>query len=233
MPEPASSTVQSHSRLIRVLAEITGKDFEASSRNFAERLGLLLGFSDSIVLADALKTPACDTAHELPDAEDIRSTFLRVRGLMVNFIVTSCRTDAANERLRWPVIEPQDGKVSVEPIVNFYMAHQREMELGIRALRVTVREAMTEATAPLRQLAQLDQVLEETLSVHGRRFLAAVPRLLEQRIDQPLQRDWQTDWQHALAEDICELLLAELELRLQPVLGLVEALNHEVSTYNE
>jgi hypothetical protein len=37
------------------------------------------------------------------------------------------------------------------------------------------------------------------------------------------------DWARQLRKDIQALLLAELDLRLQPVLGLVEAIEHKVN----
>ncbi|HCB41034.1 MAG TPA: DUF3348 domain-containing protein, partial [Gammaproteobacteria bacterium] len=54
------------------------------------------------------------------------------------------------------------------------------------------------------------------------------PRLLQRRFNL-LQQQAQPGWLQQFRKDVQALLLAELDLRLQPVLGLVEALEREVS----
>ena len=247
MMSTASHSTQSHSRLIRFLSDLALVDFETVNRDFAERLGLLLNFSDSILLADALKAPVAvpsDTASgntspgsEPLDAADARVRFLRARGSMVEAIVASC-VPGSTTRIKWPTPGTGDNALSFDPFWRFYAAHQRDMDLGVRALRTTVREAMSTASEPLRQLVALDVVLEDTLWDHSRRLLAVVPRFLEKRFNWLQQQAQEQNdanalssgWQMQFSGDLQGLLLAELDIRLQPVLGLVEALNNEVIT---
>lgn len=246
MMSTAPHSTQSHSRLIRFLSDLALVDFETVNRDFAERLGLLLNFSDSILLADALKAPVSGPSTSLSpdggpvdntplDAADARVRFLRARGSMVDAIVTSC-VPGSTARIKWPTLNSSEDVHSFDPFWRFYAAHQREMDLGVRALRTTVREAMSTGSELLRQLVALDVVLENTLWDHSRRLLAVVPRFLEKRFNW-LQQQAQdganaffSDWQLQFSGDLQGLLLAELDIRLQPVLGLVEALNNEVIT---
>lgn len=234
MNSPTLHSTQSHSRLIRFLSELALVDFEAANRDFAERLGLLLNFADSILLSDALKAPAEGIASEYEvDAQDIRATFLRSRGQMVSFIVSSCVPGNTDSRIKWPAINTNEGTTAFDPFWKFYSAHQRDMELSVRTLRATVRDAIKDVSENLHHLVSLDVVLDDILWDHSRRFLAVVPRFLEKRFHWLQQQHGAKGWQLPFSRDLQGLLLAELDIRLQPVLGLVEALNHEVNKHDE
>lgn len=230
MMSPAPHSTQSHSRLIRFLSDLALVDFDTVNRDFAERLGLLLNFSDSILLADALKAPPAPAVDMPMDAAAVRMQFLRARGVLVDTIVSSC-VAGANARIKWPALTEGEGESAApfDSYWRFYAAHQREMDLAVRALRSSVRESVSAASVALRQLVALDVVLEDTLWDHSRRFLAVVPRFLEKRFHW-LRQQQGSDWLMQFSHDVQGLLLAELELRLQPVLGLVEALNNEDMT---
>lgn len=244
MSQPVSHSSQSHSRLIRFLTDLAVVDFETTQRDFAERLGLLLNFADSILLADALKVqesalPECQAADE-----NVRAMFLRARANLVATIVSGCAPGATQVRIRWPSVSLTDESIPFDPFLRFYVAQQRDMDLGVRNLRSAVREAMTGVSASLQQLVTLDIALEDTLWEHSRRFLAVVPRFLQRRFDWLQQQHQQRVmenialgnsglviehdvWLRPFSQDVQGLLLAELELRLQPVLGLVEAMHNE------
>lgn len=112
---------------------------------------------------------------------------------------------------------------------------------------------MSAASTPLARLAALDEALRDTLSVAIRRRLAVIPQLLGQRFDAllreqgerrndagpadhaelPTAETWEQwrqpgGWLGRFLQDMQGLLLAELELRLLPVLGLIEAVDEEV-----
>lgn len=222
-------TTQSHSRLIRFLSDLALVDFETVNRDFAERLGLLLNFSDSILLADTLKTLPDQPAVDSPvDAADVRVQFLRARGALVDTIVSSCVSDSG-AKIKWPVPAGESAP-AFDSYWRFYAALQRELDMGVRALRSSVRQSVGAVSDTLRQLVALDVVLEDILWDHSRRLLAVVPRFLEKRFHWLQQQPQVPDWLLQFSHDVQGLLLAELELRLQPVLGLVEALNNEDRT---
>jgi len=117
-----------------------------------------------------------------------------------------------------------------------YVAHQREMELAIRALRVNARAALASASPALARLAALDGVLDGILSDRESKLLAKIPSLLEKRFQQLRQPQPQPGqpatgivpgtWPSRLWQELQAVLLAELDMRLQPALGLIEALTH-------
>jgi hypothetical protein len=131
-----------------------------------------------------------------------------------------------------------------EPVVDFalhrqrYLDQQRKMELMIGPLRAHVQQALSVASPELRQLAELDAMWEQMLEVREQKLLAGVPAMLKQRFEQ-LRKTHQDDaapnqWLEAFGHELQEVLLAELDTRLQPVLGLIEAFKaslQEVKSY--
>ena len=120
-----------------------------------------------------------------------------------------------------------------------YLDQQRNMELMIGPLRDHVRQALfASGSAGLRQLAGLDAVWERLLAPREKNLLATLPAHLERRF-KALRKAHQHDapatwrqpggWLHGFGQELRALLLAELETRLEPVVGLVEAFSNESS----
>jgi hypothetical protein len=121
--------------------------------------------------------------------------------------------------------------------------HQREIIFKLNKLRADTRLAVSTHSARLAQLVALDTALEATLNVHTQKLFAGVPRLLGKRFDALYQQHQQTmtdqepddpqmwgepgGWLVQFNREMQGLVLAELEVRLQPILGLIEALNEE------
>ncbi len=135
-----------------------------------------------------------------------------------------------------------------EPYRRFHLAHQAEMEPGIRALRSRLRQALVGASARLRQLAALDEALDRILASREHQLLATLPSLLEKRFEQLLAAHQQAlpdrgqadapllwmqpgGWLAAFCEELQAVLIAELDLRLQPTLGLIEAWHNEADRH--
>lgn len=225
----APHATQHHSRLIRFLSDLAVADLEVSQRDFGERLGLLLNFADSILLADTLKgLPQAPLPVDGTDTGDLKATFLRTQATLVSGIITSCSASAPIARLRWP-LHPPDSAIQFDPYLRFYVAHQRELDLGVRALRTQVRDAVRVVSTPLAQLAALDLVMEEVLWDHIRRCFAVVPRFLQQRFNHLLGESVTAPALEQFCRETQGLLLAELETRLQPVMGLIEAFEQEAN----
>jgi hypothetical protein len=118
-----------------------------------------------------------------------------------------------------------------------YLDVQRNMELMIAPLRAHAREALSAASPELRPLAALDAVWEQLLSVREQKLLATVPVLLKKRFDELRKKHQEDDpntwrqpggWLHLFGQELQQTLLAELDVRLEPVLGLIEAFSKEV-----
>ena len=251
MTAAVSSASLGSSRLIRFIADLAVCQPELTHKQFAERLGSLIDFSDSILLSAAhmnLSTMAFEPSQD--STRNMAEEFLKVRTTLVQNIIKGTTPDATQTRIRLP--SPLRGS-SREELLDFdnyhrfYALHQREMDMKIQHLREQVREEIASISPGLAQLSVLDGAISDTLQVHTRRFFAVVPRLLEKRFSS-LYNDYagrQGDlnlednpenwlrpggWLARVYKDIQGLLLAELDVRIQPVMGLIEALNKEVET---
>jgi len=236
------------SRLVRFLSDLAVSNVEISHEHFSERLGSLIDLSGSIKLSEA-HSKLSRLAFELTtdSTETVKASFLRVRASIVQSIIKSFIPGGPPSRIRLP--KPKVGgstekTVAYEPYLKFYVAHQIDIHSRVQSLQSQVREAVSGLSPELAQLSALDAAVGDALAVRSRDFFAIVPRLLEKRFKQ-LHDEQQQDannpdsWLQAGGglEQFCSemrgLLLAELEVRLQPVLGLVEAVNEKVNVIND
>ncbi|MFL9892344.1 DUF3348 domain-containing protein [Paraburkholderia sp. RL17-381-BIF-C] len=135
-----------------------------------------------------------------------------------------------------------------------YLALQQSMETGIGNLRGRLRAMLAARTPAMARLAVVDAVMERALSERERNLLAAVPGLLaghferlraaeqavltaaEAEAEAAASGDSAGDatgdatpvtpgaWLNLFRKDMQSVLLAELDIRLQPVEGLLAAL---------
>lgn len=231
------------SRLIRALSDLVSTDAAPPRQSFADRLGQWLDFADAIALFSALNG-STDAAGGPATAEHpaLRDEFARVRGALLDSINTDGLLTPGKARIRlpapaWHASTP--GAADYLPYHRYYLAHQRDMGAAIAPLRASVRAGLAQRAPALRQLAALDGVLDQALAPRERSLLATVPQLLGRRFEQLHQAHrnalttpddparWLQPgaWLHTFCQDMRVVLRAELELRLQPVAGLLEALN--------
>jgi hypothetical protein len=219
---------------------------------FAEQLGLWIHFADAITLSavhnDSMASPPKIEQGEQAAARAVAAgEFDRIQALLMNSIRKSCSPNSGKTHISLPTPKlelPMDLASAYSPYRRFYEAHQRDMELSIRPLRFNVREAVAKVSPRLRKLADLDAALEKILRDRERQLLAKVPVLLRRHFEQLFkehqqklvdtqQADNPVGWMQAGAwlarfcNDMQMLLLAEMELRLQPTMGLIEACNKE------
>ncbi|HEX5393210.1 MAG TPA: DUF3348 domain-containing protein [Rhodocyclaceae bacterium] len=245
---PARSTFNS-SKLIRSLSALQVAEVAESKQPIAERLGQWLGFNDALALFPILH-PGSAAATDAPavaaagDSASLRDELTRVRAVLTRAITHTDWTElAAQARIESrPAIADGVAQVTADffPYRRHCLALQRTMAMSIEALRGKARDALTGLSPQLKQLAALDAGLEQALALRERDLLGGVPTLLEKRFEQlreahlQARSDRQTPddpaqwilpggWLSALHADLQGVLLAELELRLQPVTGLVEA----------
>jgi hypothetical protein len=139
---------------------------------------------------------------------------------------------------------PPELTPAYEPYRRYYLAHQRDMDLSVPPLRSRVRERLATMSPALRQLAALDGTFENILCEREALLLAKLPQILKKRFahlrlqhQQALMDTQQADtpelwmqpggWLARFCNELQTVLLAELDLRLQPAVGLLEALQHE------
>lgn len=231
------------SRLIRALSDLVSTDATPPRQSFADRLGQWLDFADAIALFSALNG-STDAAGGPATAEHpaLRDEFARVRGALLDSINTDGVLTPGKARIRlpapaWHASTP--GAADYLPYHRYYLAHQRDMGAAIAPLRASVRAGLAQRAPALRQLAALDGVLDQALAPRERSLLATVPQLLGRHFEQLHQAHrnalttpddparWLQPgaWLHTFCQDMRVVLRAELELRLQPVAGLMDALN--------
>ena len=213
----------SRSSLVRLLGEWAPVEAQASRQDIAQRLSQWLGVSDAITLHAAHQSirPVAAGKSIVGDAVFTHESGIHVDGLVNN--------------------------AGFAPYQQRYVEQQRQMALRIEALRGQVRHAVA-ASPRLVPLAAMDEVLERMFGTREQQLMGTVPVVLERRFEElrtahELERTaaqqpddpaaWRQPggWLHRFGQELEASLLAEMEVRLQPVTGLMEALNNEVEKH--
>lgn len=210
---------------------------------FAARLGEWLDAADAMRLYAAHNAGAGEPPSAPPAAPAaLAAECARLRAALEEGIARSCTPGAAG-RLGLPVPDPGaplEIAADYEPYRRFHLAHQRDMETRIGPLRARLRAALAQTAPALGRLAALDAALDAILAGRERRLLAALPALLEKRFerlraahrqaradagrtDDPAAWRLPGGWLARFHEELRAALLAEADLRLQPLAGLIEA----------
>lgn len=200
---------------MRQLGAWAPADADASRQDLAERLGQWLSLADVIALQAAHQSiRALDATRPAAAATDVdvRDAARRVRTTLARAIEAD--TVAS---------EPDAGYAHYH---QRYLGHQRRMATAIATVRESVRGALAQASPRLARLAALDAVLEQMFGTREHRLLATVPAFLRERCEH-LQASAADAWQPVFAHEFRQALLAELELRLQPVAGMIDALSKD------
>ena len=241
---------ESRSRLVNLLADWAGADVEASRQDVAQQWSAWLGPLDAIALSAAHQTV-------LASAVDQRTNPPSARTLSLDEALQQLREDLIGfiRSQQSPVASPPRGprtgqRVEPAPATEAdyasyrqrYLEIERRMEWRIAPFRLHCRQVLSQTNTQLKQLAELDAAMEQLLTVREEGLLSKVPALLERRFKQwkkaqldaneaadaePVQRRQALSGSDAFEQDFQNVMLAEMHFRLEPVLGLVEALTHE------
>ncbi|MBN7797758.1 DUF3348 family protein [Parahaliea mediterranea] len=223
----ASSFVQP--RLVSLLSAWDSGAPAVAPEQFTQRLGRLIDLSSSFDLAETLDgLPRLEYEPAAEPGARAREDFLRVHAAMIGAVMRSLDPERGPTRIRWPEPEPETGAPPpAEAYSKFYAANQREMEARVRGLQERVRDAIAGCAPQLAQLATLDGALGDALLVHSRRLFAGIPPRVKARLEQ-LRGEGGDAVETRLKGEVQALLLAEIEARLLPVQGLVEALEEHL-----
>jgi len=242
------------SALVRVLSGAL-PEVPALNYDFGERLGQWLDVSEALTLYSALAPRAGGGAAGGSVNDDLPEQLARVRRHLSDSIKADGVFNAPPARIPFPVPLPNatpESAADFSPYHRYYLAHQRDMNAAITALRASARKALAARSAAGRQLAELDATFDKSLASRERTLLGNIPILLSKRfqqryadhratlgeggIDDPTAWAQPGSWLEAFCQDAQTVLLAELELRLKPVAGLIAALaaapgsaNHETN----
>ena len=223
-------------RLQRVLTELACLHTVVPDGAFAQKLSLWVDYTQAIGLC---------MVHNSCEATQAKAAGAPPASLAEAFEQARARLERTIASGKLPAPEAlalgqadadaaADLGAAYEPYRRYYLAQQRELESGVGPLRAKAREALGRASPPLRQLAALDAAMDSMLCERESRLLYTVPKLLRIRFDQlfhaPLPAGTvahATAWLERFCSEMQSVLLAELDLRLQPALGLMEALQQE------
>lgn len=253
MAQPSTLIALHSSRLIRLLTELAVSEVEPSTRRFGDRFGQLFALSDSISLSQ-MHSELASTEFESRnvDIHALSQEGLAIQKKLVESISQRfvAETDKASARNRFPALREGANAEQIttySSYLAFYANLQREMDREIQHLLSVVRDGASGLSPELAKLVVIDTELGTTLASHSRKLLGQVPRLLERRFDylrqhhhQSLFDEAQDDcqswikpggWLDTFRLDMHQTALAELDLRLQPAIGLLEAIQqHEQDT---
>lgn len=201
----------------------------------------LQGFFSTLDSTAATLSVACARV----DPQVLRERFARIRAALEQSILQGTPPAPTLARIDEPLTEldpPIDLKTAFDPFRRFALGHQRQMEQVIKGLRAQLRSMLDTGGDAQKQLAQLDALFENVLIAREARSLGQIPLAFEKRFAQALKQHMKqlleaaeadepaprtTPWLGPLLDDLRTALLAELDLRLQPVLGLIEALTQD------
>lgn len=217
-PEPmTASTGLNGSALVGLLHQLGLATRPAAPSSFVDGMGRWLGWKAAIPLSAALQAPPQAIRPAAPQVlAALDREVARVQAALARAI-----TDDAE-------LAQEDGS-SFLPFRRRCFELQQAMEAAVAPLRTQARAAAARS-AP--QLAALDAVLTGAVGAREASLLAMLPALLDKhftrlRPAQPAPHD--THWLATFRHDMQRLLLAELELRLQPTLGLLDTLREPIT----
>ncbi|MBO9738037.1 DUF3348 domain-containing protein [Xanthomonas axonopodis pv. begoniae] len=227
---------------IRLLARLSDAHIAQSNHALAERLSQWIDWTRAVAVSKALD-------GKLPDPDDLpeprpldAEACARVRtGLAASSVA---ELDALVVRVR---AEARDAALADAPVAapdfapfrQHYLAMQRAMRTATGDLRGRLRDLLALVSTDMARLAEVDAVMELTLSPREQSLLNTVPSLLGAHFerlrdaaqaqhrptdDEAAPRAVPDGWLDVFRKDMQSVLLAELDVRFHPIEGLLAAL---------
>lgn len=214
-------------KLIRLLAHLTDAAPAGAAPSLSAEINRWLGWTDAIALSAALNGNPSEVTPGAPATPARGGTIGDSAGIHVRAMLAAAITGQGNtsdSRRRMPArpaaLDPAEADFAVHR--QRYVALQQQMEREIAGLRARLRTALASRTPQAARLAMLDSVMEQVLGARELAVLAAVPGMLEPHFTR--LRGAEGAWLNVFRRDMQSVLLAELEIRFQPVEALLAAL---------
>ncbi|MEJ6005599.1 DUF3348 family protein [Paucibacter sp. AS339] len=194
----------------------------ASPPPAAERLGSWFGWADAIEIAQVLTTPPGRAASKAARNEAMAWANAELGRLQAELTSSFNHTELAAEA----ALLADDARLTelLAPYLQHFALQQRVIASRTATFRALLRARLTRASDELARLAQLDEYIERAMAPPQLHALAGLSALLETRAQKYCATD-PLRWRPRLCSDLQRLLRAELDQKLQPVLGLIEALS--------
>jgi hypothetical protein len=229
---------------IRLLARLTDVDVPQSSHALSDRLSQWIDWTRAVALSRALDGNVSAAIADVPGFDGaVENEYARARASLANAIADDLESPSAGRRANEHSRADEGGADAVVDYAWFhqrYLAMQRAMQAATGRLRGRLRDMLAQKSADMARFAEVDAVMELTLSPREQMLLAAVPKLLGthfERLQQAEQKslaDMQLspdapmplpgEWLRVFRKDMQAVLLAELDVRFQPIEGLLAAL---------
>lgn len=228
---------------IRLLARLTDADVPPSNHALSDRLSQWIDWTRAVALSRALDGRASTAAGDAPSFDGaVETEAARARASLANAIADD--GESPSPRQRGKDSGAEEGRANELVDYTFfhqrYLAMQRAMQAATGQLRGRLRDMLAQKSADMARLAEMDAVMELTLSPREQTLLATVPKLLGEHFER-LQQNQQTsladtqqfedaqpatptEWLRVFRKDMQSVLLAELDVRFQPIEGLLAAL---------
>lgn len=235
-------------RLVQLLAALDNRRISSESHGcFADRLGRLFDLPSTIALDGTRKhSPPGPFASDTDAGERLQQQLADTRQQLLETLSASFAGKVPSQDLRLPLPEVNDDqplpqRPAFKPYKAFYLAQQRQQTTALQQLRVRIRRVLDKQSPDLARLAELDRVFDQTLAGYSRQCFQTLLTVLEKRFrslwrhhQKALPEDTQQDppaswsrpggWLHQFCREMQLMLLAELEVRQEPVQGLLDAL---------
>ncbi|WP_321797877.1 DUF3348 domain-containing protein [Caballeronia sp. J97] len=215
--------------LVRLLAHFADLDVHEPAQSLADRLSQWLGWTDAIALSTALATDPAAVSGARSAPRDVEEECARVRASLAGAFARE--EAAARRRHRAPAQpSPDDSPADYADYRQRYVSLQQAMESDIGALRTRLRSLLATRSPDMARLAVVDAVMEQALSARERSLLANVPALLGKHFERLKSARASAEtaasdaWLEVFRKDLQSVLLAELDVRFQPIEGLLAAL---------
>ena len=200
---------------IRLLARLAEVDVAAPGPSLPDRLGQWLDWNHALSLAAALDGKPASPPADSPPAADLHAECMRAR----EALATAIQGD--------PLLAPASADTGHDFVAyrQLCLARQRALQATTGRLRGKLRDALMQASPELARLAEVDAVMEATLTSREHTLLAKVPDLLHHRFERLRAAGHASPtWLDGFRRDMQSVLLAELDLRFQPVDALLATL---------
>lgn len=201
---------------IRLLARLTNADVQPPGQTLSERLGQWIDWNHAVALSRALDGGPVPSSESVPVAD--QDACDRARATLAAAIAShhdwSAGADVGHD---YAVLRER------------HLLLQRSMLAATGRLRGELREALAQRSPDLARLAEVDALMERVLSPREHLLLGTVPELLGRhfaRLQQAAGDSASTSfpWFETFRRDMHSVLLAELDIRFQPVQALRAAL---------
>lgn len=244
MAQDASLASLNGSALVGLLKQLSLFDASVAAPSFADGMSRWLGWTEAGALFAALHgglEPAPAGAKVL-DAAKAAQAVSRLQAVFEQSIrdeplLRGGQKPAGLRALPASAAVLRLDDSDVAPYRQRYAAIQQNMDMALDGLRSQLRASLAHRGGVAARLAALDAVMAQVAGAHERQLLSMMPLLVERHFDRlrsaAARRDVADEaaveearWGVVFRQDMQRLLHAELALRLMPLQGLLEALQH-------